>query len=154
MAAGPKTSAERNLARYRAMRDFAKTREPSGAEAVKASKRLRFVIQKHAATRLHFDFRLELDGTFKSWAVTRGPSLDPADKRLAVQVEDHPLDYGDFEGTIPKGQYGGGAVMLWDRGYWEPEDGTDPRKGLAGGDFKFRLDRYGPPASRWRPSRW
>ena len=140
MAAGPKTSAERNLARYRAMRDFAKTREPSGAEAVKASKRLRFVIQKHAATRLHFDFRLELDGTFKSWAVTRGPSLDPADKRLAVQVEDHPLDYGDFEGTIPKGQYGGGAVMLWDRGYWEPEDGTDPRKGLAGGDFKFRLD--------------
>ncbi|MBS0331934.1 MAG: DNA ligase D [Proteobacteria bacterium] len=131
-------AAERNLARYRAMRDFAKTEEPSGAEATKASNRLRFVIQKHAATRLHFDFRLELDGTFKSWAVTKGPSMDPADRRLAVQVEDHPLDYGDFEGTIPKGQYGGGTVMLWDRGYWEPEG--DPHKGLASGDFKFRLE--------------
>ncbi|THD61895.1 MAG: DNA ligase D [Phenylobacterium sp.] len=122
------------------MRDFSQTEEPSGAEAVTPSNRLRFVIQKHAATRLHYDFRLELDGTFKSWAVTKGPSLDPADRRLAVQVEDHPLDYGDFEGTIPKGQYGGGTVMLWDRGYWEPEAGTDPHKGLAGGDFKFRLD--------------
>ncbi|MBS0360868.1 MAG: DNA ligase D [Proteobacteria bacterium] len=147
-AAGKKTSpkaptkatAERNLARYRSMRDFSKTEEPSGADAVKASNRLRFVIQKHAATRLHFDFRLELDGIFKSWAVTKGPSMDPADRRLAVQVEDHPLDYGDFEGTIPRGQYGGGTVMLWDRGYWEPEEGTDPHKGLKSGDFKFRLD--------------
>src|SRR3546814_88287 len=103
------------LARYRSMRDFAKTAEPSGKDKVAPSKRRRFVIQKHAASRLHYDFRLELDGTFKSWAVTRGPSLDPADKRLAVEVEDHPLDYGDFEGTIPKGQYGGGTVMLWDR---------------------------------------
>ncbi|HEY3950279.1 DNA ligase D [Phenylobacterium sp.] len=133
-------AAERNLARYRSMRDFARTEEPSGADAARASNRLRFVIQKHAATRLHFDFRLELDGTFKSWAVTKGPSMDPADRRLAVQVEDHPLDYGDFEGTIPKGQYGGGTVMLWDRGYWEPEAGSDPHKGLASGDFKFRLD--------------
>jgi len=126
------------LARYRSMRDFGKTAEPDSAAKTKASKRLRFVIQKHAATRLHYDFRLELDGVFLSWAVTRGPSLDPADKRLAVQTEDHPLDYGDFEGTIPKGQYGGGTVMLWDRGYWEPEG--DPRAGLKKGDLKFALD--------------
>jgi bifunctional non-homologous end joining protein LigD len=132
--------AKSKLARYRAMRDFSKTKEPSGAEKTVASNQLRFVIQKHAATRLHYDFRLELDGTFKSWAVTRGPSLDPADKRLAVEVEDHPLDYGDFEGTIPKGQYGGGTVMLWDRGYWAPEPGTDPHKGLKSGDLKIVLD--------------
>ena len=99
------------------MRDFDVTAEPSGRQPVATAKRLRFVIQKHDATRLHYDFRLELNGTFRSWAVTRGPSLNPADKRLAVEVEDHPLDYGDFEGTIPKGQYGGGTVMLWDRGY-------------------------------------
>jgi bifunctional non-homologous end joining protein LigD len=126
------------LARYRSMRDFSRTAEPAGAGKTKASNRLRFVVQKHAATRLHYDFRLELDGVFKSWAVTRGPSLDPADKRLAVEVEDHPLDYGDFEGTIPEGQYGGGTVMLWDRGYWEPEG--DPHKGLSKGDLKFTLD--------------
>jgi len=131
--------ADEKLARYRAMRDFEKTAEPSGREKIAPSNRLRFVVQKHAATRLHFDFRLELDGVFKSWAVTRGPSLDPADRRLAVEVEDHPLDYGDFEGTIPKGQYGGGTVMLWDRGYWEPAPGTDPHAGLAKGDFKFVL---------------
>jgi bifunctional non-homologous end joining protein LigD len=127
------------------MRDFSKTPEPSGAEPsgkAKAppSKRRRFVVQKHDATRLHYDFRLELDGTFKSWAVTRGPSMDPHDRRLAVEVEDHPLDYGDFEGTIPKGQYGGGTVMLWDRGYWEPEPGTDPHEGLKKGDLKIILD--------------
>ena len=104
------------LAKYQSMRDFGVTAEPSGQHPVTSGKRLRFVVQKHAATRLHYDFRLELNGTFRSWAVTRGPSLDPADKRLAVEVEDHPLDYGDFEGTIPKGQYGGGTVMLWDRG--------------------------------------
>jgi bifunctional non-homologous end joining protein LigD len=138
MVAKPDSKAQ--LARYRAMRDFSKTAEPSGEDAVKPSERRRFVIQKHAATRLHYDFRLELDGTFKSWAVTRGPSMDPRDRRLAVEVEDHPLDYGDFEGTIPKGQYGGGTVMLWDRGYWEPEPGTDPHQGLEKGDLKIVLE--------------
>ncbi|MBL8772767.1 MAG: DNA ligase D [Phenylobacterium sp.] len=126
------------LARYRSMRDFSKTSEPASADRTTASKRLRFVVQKHAATRLHYDFRLELDGVFLSWAVTKGPSLNPADRRLAVQTEDHPLDYGDFEGTIPKGEYGGGTVMLWDRGYWTPEG--DPRAGLRKGDLKFTLD--------------
>ena len=100
------------LSKYRAKRDFTKTDEPSGETKIAASERHRFVVQKHAATRLHYDLRLELDGVFKSWAMTRGPSLDPQDKRLAVEVEDHPLDYGDFEGTIPKGQYGGGTVQL------------------------------------------
>jgi bifunctional non-homologous end joining protein LigD len=128
------------LSTYKAKRDFEKTLEPSGKGAVRSSNRRRFVIQKHDATRLHYDLRLELDGVFKSWAVTRGPSLDPHDKRLAVEVEDHPLDYGDFEGTIPKGQYGGGTVMLWDRGYWEPEGKKSPEQALAKGDFKFTLD--------------
>lgn len=129
-----------NLSKYRGKRDFKKTAEPSGEAKVSASSRRRFVIQKHDATRLHYDLRLELDGVFKSWAVTRGPSLDPGDKRLAVEVEDHPLDYGDFEGTIPKGQYGGGTVMLWDRGYWEPEGKKTPEEALAKGDFKFTLE--------------
>jgi bifunctional non-homologous end joining protein LigD len=126
----------RNLSIYRKKRDFDKTAEPSGDTPVAPSKRRRFVIQKHAATRLHYDLRLEFDGVFKSWAVTRGPSLDPHDKRLAVKVEDHPLDYGDFEGTIPKGQYGGGTVQLWDRGYWES---PDPERGYEKGDLKFTL---------------
>ncbi|HET6839364.1 MAG TPA: DNA ligase D [Bradyrhizobium sp.] len=126
----------RNLSIYRKKRDFDKTAEPSGDAAVVPSKRRRFVIQKHAATRLHYDLRLELDGVFKSWAVTRGPSLDPHDKRLAVEVEDHPLDYGDFEGTIPGGQYGGGTVQLWDRGYWESDDSE---RGYKKGDLKFTL---------------
>ena len=126
----------RNLHTYRKKRDFEKTAEPSGDTPVVPSKRRRFVIQKHAATRLHYDLRLEFDGVFKSWAVTRGPSLDPHDKRLAVEVEDHPLDYGDFEGTIPKGQYGGGTVQLWDRGYWESDD---PEGGYKKGDLKFTL---------------
>lgn len=126
-----------SLTKYRAKRDFTRTREPAGKKAVAASGQLRFVIQRHDATRLHYDFRLELDGAFKSWAVTRGPSLDPRDKRLAVEVEDHPLDYGDFEGTIPKGQYGGGIVQLWDRGYWLPDG--DPHQGLKRGDLKFTL---------------
>ena len=127
------------LSPYRAKRDFEKTREPSGDAAVRPAQALRFVVQKHDATRLHYDLRLELDGVFKSWAVTKGPSLDPHDKRLAVEVEDHPLDYGDFEGTIPKGQYGGGTVQLWDRGTWAPE-GMTPEAGLASGDLKFTLE--------------
>lgn len=132
--------AKDKLNTYKAKRDFEKTQEPSGLEGVRPSGRRRFVVQKHAATRLHYDLRLELDGVFKSWAVTRGPSLDPHDKRLAVEVEDHPLDYGDFEGTIPKGQYGGGTVMLWDRGYWEPEGKISPEQSLDKGDLKFTLD--------------
>lgn len=132
--------AEEKLSAYQAKRDFEKTAEPSGKGLVKPSNRRRFVIQKHDATRLHYDLRLEFDGVFKSWAVTRGPSLDPHDKRLAVEVEDHPLDYGDFEGTIPKGQYGGGTVMLWDRGYWEPEGKKGAEEALAKGDFKFALE--------------
>jgi bifunctional non-homologous end joining protein LigD len=126
----------RNLSTYRKKRDFEKTAEPSGDAPVRPSKQRRFVIQKHDATRLHYDLRLEFDGVFKSWAVTRGPSLDPHDKRLAVEVEDHPLDYGDFEGTIPDDQYGGGTVQLWDRGYWESDD---PEKGFKKGDLKFTL---------------
>jgi bifunctional non-homologous end joining protein LigD len=126
----------RNLSTYRKKRDFEQTSEPSGEAKVAPSKQRRFVIQKHDATRLHYDLRLEFDGVFKSWAVTRGPSLDPHDKRLAVEVEDHPLDYGDFEGTIPKGQYGGGTVQLWDRGYWESDD---PERGFKKGDLKFTL---------------
>src|SRR5882757_5879246 len=128
------------LAKYRSKRDFEKTVEPSGEREVVSSKHRRFVIQKHAASRLHYDLRLELGGVFKSWAVTRGPSLDPADKRLAVEVEDHPLDYGDFEGTIPKGEYGGGTVQLWDRGYWSPVGDESPEAALKAGNLKFTLD--------------
>lgn len=127
---------QRNLSTYRKKRDFSKTDEPSGEVKVAPGKQWRFVIQKHDATRLHYDLRLEMDGVFKSWAVTKGPSLDPHDKRLAVEVEDHPLDYGDFEGTIPEGQYGGGTVMLWDRGYWQSDD---PEGGFKKGDLKFTL---------------
>jgi bifunctional non-homologous end joining protein LigD len=127
-----------SLSTYRAKRDFSKTEEPSGKAAIGSAKALRFVVQRHDARRLHYDFRLELDGVFKSWAVTKGPSLDPLVKRLAVEVEDHPLDYGDFEGTIPEGQYGGGTVQLWDRGYWQAEG--DPHAALKKGDLKFVLN--------------
>jgi bifunctional non-homologous end joining protein LigD len=152
----------KSLSTYRKKRDFEKTDEPSGDVKVAASKQRRFVIQKHDATRLHYDLRLEFDGVFKSWAVTRGPSLDPSDKRLAVEVEDHPLDYGDFEGTIPDDQYGGGTVQLWDRGHWESDD---PERGFKKGDLKFTLhgdklhgswvlvrmkgDRFGGKRSNW-----
>jgi bifunctional non-homologous end joining protein LigD len=127
------------LSQYRAKRDFTRTAEPSGKDKVKPAEYPRFVIQKHAASRLHYDLRLELDGVFKSWAVTKGPSRDPRDKRLAVEVEDHPLDYGDFEGPIPKGEYGGGTVMLWDRGFWLPENGGDAQRALRKGELKFTL---------------
>jgi bifunctional non-homologous end joining protein LigD len=127
------------LKTYRAKRDFTKTQEPSGARKVLPAEHRRFVIQKHAASHLHWDLRLELNGVFKSWAVTKGPSVDPADKRLAVEVEDHPLDYGDFEGTIPKGEYGGGTVQMWDRGFWAPQGPKTPEEAIEAGDFKFVL---------------
>jgi bifunctional non-homologous end joining protein LigD len=152
----------KKLSTYRKKRDFGKTAEPSGDVKVAPAQQWRFVIQKHDATRLHYDLRLEFDGVFKSWAVTKGPSLDPHDKRLAVEVEDHPLDYGDFEGTIPEDQYGGGTVMLWDRGTWESDD---PERGFKKGDLKFTLhgdklhgswvlvrmkgDRYGGKRTNW-----
>ncbi|MEX2150537.1 MAG: DNA ligase D [Steroidobacteraceae bacterium] len=130
----------RNLSRYRAKRDFSRTAEPSGSGKARAgSKSRRYVIQKHAARRLHFDLRLEFDGVFKSWAVTKGPSLDPRDKRLAVEVEEHPLDYGGFEGTIPKGEYGGGTVQLWDRGTWSAQSARAVRACLKAGELKFTL---------------
>ncbi len=128
-------TAKDNLSLYRQKRDFSKTPEPKGIAAAKAG--FHYLIQKHAASRLHYDFRLELDGTLKSWAVTRGPSLDPHEKRLAVEVEDHPVAYGSFEGIIPQGQYGGGTVMLWDEGSWEPIG--DPHQGLKKGKLEFRL---------------
>jgi bifunctional non-homologous end joining protein LigD len=130
------------LDQYRAKRDFSKTPEPSGDKAPrprKASTRF-FCVQKHLASHLHYDLRLEHDGVLLSWAVPKGPSLDPSVKRLAMHVEDHPLDYGTFEGVIPEG-YGAGIVMLWDRGTWEPEV-HDVAAALAKGDLKFRLDGY------------
>jgi len=134
--------ANTKLTQYQGMRDFAQTAEPSGDEAkALPSKALRFVIQKHDASHLHFDLRLESEGTFRSWAVPKGPSLDPKVRRMAMEVEDHPLDYGDFEGTIPKGQYGGGTVMLWDRGYWAPEKGfEDIGRALGKGELKFVME--------------
>jgi bifunctional non-homologous end joining protein LigD len=132
--------ARARLSRYRAKRDFKRTSEPSGRrQRARPAGALRFVVQKHAARRLHYDLRLELAGTFRSWAVTKGPSLDPGQRRLAVEVEDHPLDYGDFEGTIPKGEYGGGTVQLWDRGFWAPLPGVNARQALKAGSLKFLL---------------
>jgi bifunctional non-homologous end joining protein LigD len=125
------------LDEYRRKRDFKKTPEPPPKRSKGRNQALSYLIQKHDATRLHYDFRLELNGVLLSWAVTKGPSLDPADKRLAVRTEDHPLSYGTFEGTIPKGQYGGGTVMLWDEGTWEPNG--DPTAGLKKGHLSFVL---------------
>src|SRR6187549_3330423 len=113
-----------SLVRYKAKRDFKKTTEPAGGNS--KNKQLMFVIQKHDATRLHYDFRLEMDGVLKSWAVPKGPSVNPQDKRLAMMVEDHPFDYRNFEGIIPKGEYGGGTVIVWDEGTYEP---IEPIKG-------------------------
>ena len=128
------------LEEYQRKRDFRKTPEPAArVPREKAAAALTFIVQKHAARRLHYDFRLELGGVLLSWAVPKGPSLDPGEKRLAVHVEDHPLDYGGFEGVIPKGQYGGCTVLLWDRGTWTPE-GPDPEAAYRNGSLKFRLD--------------
>lgn len=128
------------LTEYRQKRDFAKTKEPKGRKFLRKrkAKELSFVVQKHDASRLHYDFRLEFDGVLKSWSVPKGPSLDPRDKRLAVEVEDHPLDYASFEGVIPAGQYGGGDVIVWDRGTWESESG-DIADALKKGHLKFSL---------------
>jgi bifunctional non-homologous end joining protein LigD len=132
------------LSEYRRKRDFTKTAEPKGGGARQA-KKLAFVIQKHDASNLHYDLRLEQNGVMKSWAVPKGPSLDPSVKRLAMEVEDHPIEYNKFEGTIPQGEYGGGTVMLWDRGTYT-YGGSDPdpieglRRGYQKGDFKFVLN--------------
>jgi len=128
------------LSLYNRKRDFAITPEPPGRIAKAAGTKRRFVIQRHAATRLHFDLRLELNGVYKSWAVTKVPSLDPATKRLAVEVEDHPINYGTFEGTIPKGEYGGGTVQLWDRGTWTSQSTGDPERDLKRGNLKVCFD--------------
>ncbi|MEO8593897.1 MAG: DNA polymerase ligase N-terminal domain-containing protein [Candidatus Solibacter sp.] len=126
------------LAKYRAKRNFKVTSEPEGSRAHRAHLKLAFVVQKHQASHLHYDFRLEWKGVLLSWAIPKGPSLDPSVKRMAVAVEDHPLEYGAFEGTIPEGQYGGGTVMVWDRGTWIPED-PDVDEALSRGDLKFTL---------------
>ncbi|HEY8214752.1 MAG TPA: DNA polymerase ligase N-terminal domain-containing protein, partial [Methylocystis sp.] len=133
-----------SLADYRKKRDFSTTGEPKGRSARKTGSS--FVVQKHAARRLHYDLRLEMDGVLKSWAVTRGPSLVPGEKRLAVHVEDHPLDYRNFEGVIPEGQYGAGEVIVWDKGVWIPEG--DPHKGYAKGHLDFEL-RGKKLSGRW-----
>jgi bifunctional non-homologous end joining protein LigD len=130
---------ERKLSAYRAKRDFSKTPEPKPkVKAKKPASKLRFCVQKHMATTLHYDFRLEHEGVLLSWAVPKGPSLNPADKRMAMKVEDHPIDYGDFEGVIPSG-YGAGIVMLWDKGTWTPET-PDVSQGLKDGELKFSLN--------------
>src|ERR1700751_616699 len=126
------------LEKYRQKRDFRITPEPEGKVGKRRTRALRFVIQKHAARRMHYDFRLELNGVLLRWAVPKGPSLDPNDKRLAMHVEDHPLEYGDFEGVIPAKQYGAGTVMVWDRGTWTPK--IDPEEGYRKGHLKFDLE--------------
>src|SRR4051795_8387305 len=131
----PQRFAQERLGPYTAKRDFAATPEPQGQAGQAEGNR--FCIQKHDARRLHYDLRLELDGVLKSWGVTRGPSLVPGEKRLAVHTEDHPIEYLTFEGVIPKGEYGGGTMILWDQGQWMPE--SDPHKGYAKGHLDFTL---------------
>lgn len=126
-----------DLRKYRARRNFERTPEPAGDPGQSVSTRAQFVVQKHGARRLHYDFRLEHDGVLKSWAVPKGPSLDPRERRLAVQTEDHPIEYATFEGVIPQGEYGAGPVIVWDRGHWVPE--MDPDKGFANGKLDFTL---------------
>src|SRR5579875_180418 len=175
-AASSADAVDEQLARYRTMRDFHVTAEPSGAGARAAKSAaartadpadgLPFVIQKHAASHLHYDFRLGWNGVLKSWAVAKGPSYVPGDRRLAVQVEDHPMEYGGFEGIIPKGQYGGGTVMVWDQGTWRPQPGyEDVSEALRKGSLKFLMDgtkmrgkwtlvRMGPKSTSSSGSRW
>jgi bifunctional non-homologous end joining protein LigD len=131
------------LETYRRKRNFQKTPEPSGKKRSRGAKQLSFVVQKHAASQLHYDFRLDIDGVLASWAIPKGPSLDPAQRRLAVHVEDHPLEYGKFEGKIPKGHYGAGEVKIWDRGVWMPQD--NPRTALRQGKLKFQLQERNFP---------
>jgi bifunctional non-homologous end joining protein LigD len=128
-----------SIARYNRKRDFEQTPEPAGKAVKRAGRALRFIVQKHRATSLHYDFRLEAEGVLKSWAVPKGPSLDPADKRLAMQVEDHPLAYATFEGIIPNGNYGAGEVIVWDRGTYKPRDAQRPEKSIEAGEIKFIL---------------
>jgi bifunctional non-homologous end joining protein LigD len=145
------------LAEYNRKRHFGVTPEPQGKPGQPNRKTLEFVVQKHRASRLHYDFRLEHDGVMLSWAVPKGPSTDPANKRFAMQTEDHPIEYNQFEGVIPEGEYGGGTVMIWDRGTWEPEV-EDVEKALAKGDLKFKLKGKKLRGSwvlvRMRPRQW
>jgi bifunctional non-homologous end joining protein LigD len=128
------------LTKYRKKRNFNISPEPKGSTANKRKSSLLYVIQKHRATQLHYDFRLESDGVLLSWAIPKGPSLDPSVKRLAMQVEDHPVEYGSFEGVIPEGEYGGGTVMLWDRGTWSLEEGSNVAHQIQEGSLKFKLN--------------
>jgi bifunctional non-homologous end joining protein LigD len=145
------------LAEYNRKRRFGVTPEPQGKAGRAKNKSLEFVVQKHRASRLHYDFRLEHDGVMLSWAVPKGPSTDPSNRRFAAQTEDHPIEYNQFEGVIPEGEYGGGTVMIWDRGTWEPEV-ADVDEALAKGDLKFRLHGKKLRGSwvlvRMRPRQW
>jgi len=127
------------LEEYRRKRKFSKTPEPPGRVGRGSGRNRIFVVQKHDATRLHYDFRLEMNGVLASWAVPKGPSLNPAVKRLAIRTEDHPIEYADFEGLIPEGQYGAGTVMVWDKGTYDPEDELSPEQQLARGEVKVVL---------------
>jgi bifunctional non-homologous end joining protein LigD len=155
--AQPDLSSFGKLVEYNRRRRFDITTEPAGKPGRTRQQKLEFVVQKHRASRLHYDFRLEHDGVMLSWAVPKGPSLDPSNKRFAMQTEDHPIAYNQFEGVIPEGEYGGGTVMIWDHGTWEPEV-DDVARGLAKGDLKFKLHGKKLRGSwvlvRMRPRQW